>query len=162
MIARSLASALLLFVLLAARGKAQETPPLEPHSRVRTTIAGVKREFTLLELRPDTIRLLDPATNYRELRLAVSEIDSLHVSISNLSPSRRAARGAVRGILVMGSIGMILGFIEGDDDTREFWSMTGPEKGLLYGTLLGVIGGGVGAIHGALTADRGWKRVLPP
>ena len=76
--------------------------------------------------------------------------------IDHIKIKRKGAVG--RGILAGGltgfGVGVIIGFIEGDDEPDTWFSYSAGEKAILYGTGLGITGGIIGAVIGALATKK--------
>lgn len=153
---RSLVLLLALLLSQAAQAAAQN-PVVAPYSKVRTTIGGVKREFTLVELRADSVVLLDRVQ--RQSRLALSDLDSLHVSTGGRSAFERFFRGAGTGGLLFGAVGILAGLIDGDDPPSEFLSFSAEEKAVAGFVFLGGLGAVIGGLIGLGGDSQRWVAV---
>lgn len=153
---RCFALALLLLLFPAVEAAAQGSH-VEPNSLVRTTIAGVRREFTLVELRPDSIVLSDGAQ--QQSRLALSDLDSLHVSAGHRTGGfARFIRGAGKGLLLLGGVGALLGLMDGDD-SPGFLSQRAEDKAMIGFVFLGGLGAVIGGLIGLAGDDQRWVPV---
>ncbi|HRP07356.1 MAG TPA: hypothetical protein PLL69_02615 [Gemmatimonadales bacterium] len=58
----------------------------------------------------------------------------------------RQWRGAMTGAVAGALVGGMIGLVQGDDPPGTFLAFTGPEKAVLLGSTLGLLGGLIGAI----------------
>ena len=138
---------------------AQARPSIEPGSRVRITapslglneaigtVQGATREELVVQLEyPRRVATVDR-----------SDITGMDVSVGQ---ERKVLKGLGVGMLIGAGSGVVIGLASGDDE-GTFLAFTAEEKALMAGLVLGLAGGAVGLIVGAIDTHDVWSPTLP-
>src|SRR5687767_5407071 len=149
-----------LAALFTASAGAQDLSGLQAGAKLKIDRAGKPTvEGVLLDVSTDSVRLRTITGSWTVPR---AEFTQVRVSRGGEGRGRSALRkggiGALGGIVV----GAALGLADGDDPAGGWFSMTGPEKAALGGTVLGTIGLIVGSVIGAATPTERWEPVPLP
>ena len=140
--------------------EAQADSGLRVGTRVRVTTVGrtaTQHEGEILALTSDSLTIR--GDDARSLAYRRAEISQLEFSAERY---RRPWRGLGFGALIGAGTGIAVGYASGDDhctstaDFGCFITLTAPQKALVGGTALGVVGGVVGLIVGSLTLSDRW------
>ena len=130
--------------------------------RVKVNVAGPEaREMQGVFLGVEGSEfLISPEGQSGVLRLQSDRIDRVQVPVGERGQAMKGAGyGAAGGAL----LGVVLGLASGDDpDSCWLFCYTAEEKAALGGASLGIVGGVVGLIAGALTKETVWNDVTPP
>lgn len=150
---RTFRRAVLVFVgitapaILHAQTSAPTVLPVPPGARVRVTAPSLVGPLVAnyLEMRGDTVVLVEDRAGQGLWSIPYSEIRSLHLSIGS---KRNHGPYIVRGVVLGGGGGFLLGTLfaatfEPSDTTKKFKRLTS-----------GAIAGGIGALLGGVIASR--------
>jgi len=140
-----------------AQASAQAPSQVRPGDGVRVTSPTASGRFVLHEMDAKTLTLRD--SSGAAVRVPLASVTKLSVSLGRRSAGRGALRGAGLGFAGGAVSGIILGFVDGDDPSGGFPSLTAEEKALGYGLLLGVGSGLVGAVVGLASPGEQWESV---
>ena len=139
--------------------QAQLSLPVGPGSRVRVTIASEgSRSGEVIALTADSVVIVRSATR-DTIGFRRTEISRLEISAGE---RRNTLKGLGLGVLIGAGTGAILGFASGDDKCGENTCLFGDAefKAGALGIVLGVAGGVIGTITGALKKSD--RRVIAP
>lgn len=152
-----IASLLIAIVLFPASAAAQDPPAIKNGTRVRLWTSSSSAPFigrvTAQDGQSFTLRAEgfdEPVTVERR---AISKLE-------RKVGGRTAGRSILNGALVGAGFAMALGLVSGNDAPNQFFSMTGPEKGLFFSILTVPAGVVIGAIAGS-SPDK-WATVALP
>lgn len=150
-------AALLCFI--PALAAAQTIHPLiHEGDRVRITARADTGIFTVRSVTPDTLTVVDPAGG--EARFPLASVTRLERSKGQLSLGRRLAKRAGIGLLIGGGAGVMIGAMDGDDDSRGMaFALTAQEKMVLGGLTLGSLGAIAATLTGFGGSREAWERV---
>jgi len=131
---------------------------LQPGQSVRLHQGPLVHTGILLSAGPDTLKL---ATSGRDplvfLRSSLTGIDIQAGTRSNVG------RGAVKGLIIGGGIGFVLGVASAAGQDDSGWFYTPPGQLILGGTLGGaMLGGAIGALIGATSHSPTWAPIVSP
>lgn len=151
----------LLAVLLALPAAAQQAPPVQAGDRIRIVPADGARPFaaTVVQVLPDSLVLVARGDT---ARAAWSTLGHVYVSRGSRR-GRTMLRYAGIGFAAGAVVGAVGGFADGDDP-RDCWLVcfSAEEKALLLGASLGVVGGTVGLVAGAVAPAEQWVPASRP
>lgn len=130
---------------------------VRPGAEVRVTSPTVSGRFVVDEMDSETLTLRGPSGT--ALRVPLASVTSLSISQGRRSAGAGALRGAAFGFAGGAASGILLGYVGGDDPPDGWFSYTAEDKALMYGVLLGVGSGLVGAVVGLASPGEQWESV---
>ena len=141
------------------RAGAQVNPRIEQGSRVRITAPSARLDGAVGTVQEVTREaLVVQFENPRGLgTVDRSAIVGMDVSVRR---ERRVLGGLGKGLLIGAGGGAVLGLASGDDPPG-WLSFSAEEKALMFGVMLGVTGGVVGLIAGAVRQHDIWAAATP-
>jgi hypothetical protein len=143
----------------ASRGVAQTAPLVEEGSRVRITSPSLGLTEAVGTVQGATDEELVVRFEYPRRLATVDRSDITGMDIS-VRRERKVLKGLGVGVLVGASSGVLIGLASGDDE-GSFLAFTAEEKAMIAGLGLGLVGGAVGLIVGALNRNDVWAPTLP-
>lgn len=135
--------------------EAQLSHPVGPGTRVRVTTASAgSRSGEVVALTADSVVIAQSATR-DTIGFHRAKISRLEISAGE---RRNTFKGLGLGVLIGAGTGAILGFASGDEKCGEYTCFMGDAgfKAGAFGILLGVAGGVIGTITGALKKSDRW------
>lgn len=146
-----------IIVVSASPIAAQSVSALQSGARVRIDVAG-KGSFRGLLLEPpgDSVRV---STLSGARAVARTEVKRVRVSRGRegrgVSMLRNGGWGALIGLVG----GVVLGFADGDDDSRDWFAMSASEKAAVGGLFFSGVGLVTGSLVGLGTPGERWENV---
>ena len=130
---------------------------MRPGADVRITSPTASGRFVVDEMDSGILTLRDSSGG--AVRVPLASVTTLSVSHGPRSAGQGALRGAGLGFAGGAASGILLGFVAGDDPQDNWFAFTAEEKALMYGVLLGVGSGLVGAVVGLASPGEQWESV---
>lgn len=155
---RPLRAALALAALPLAALPLRAQLALEPGERVRVVAPALRGTFYVVATTRDSLVVQQDPTAPAH-RLAVAEVERLHVDRGRRSTLGGFGRGFAIGGGIGAALGVVSGLASGDDEPGGWFHMSAEDKALGGGLLLGAGGGLVGGLIGALAPGERWERV---
>jgi hypothetical protein len=141
----------------AAQTAAPASSHVRPGAEVRVTSPSASGRFVVHEMDAEILTLRD--SSGAALRVPLASVTMLSVSHGRRPAGQRALRGAGVGFAGGAVAGIILGYVDGDDQSNAFISFTAEEKAVAFGLLLGVGSGLVGMVVGLASPGEQWQSV---
>jgi hypothetical protein len=143
-----------------ATSHAQDVPSLQAGDRVRIEAGRLRGDFDVVAW-TDSDRRLRDVVRRTDIAIGVDSIQRLDVRRGLYSRARTAARRGLIGLLAAGTIGVVIGYMSGDDPDESFFAFSAEEKAALLGGTMGTVGLTIGAATGLISPADRWERVLP-
>lgn len=158
----TLRTLIIAFASLAATASpalSQTAPAIEQGDRVRITAPSLALTEAVGTVQEATSEALVVQFEYprRVATVDRSDITGMDVSVRQ---ERRVLKGLGVGMLIGAGSGVIIGLASGDDE-GTFFAFSAEEKAAMAGIGLGLVGGAVGLVVGAINTHDVWSSTLP-
>jgi len=144
----------------ASGGVAQAALSIEEGSRVRVTAPSLGLNEAVGTVQGATSEALVVQLEYPRRVVTVDRADITGMDVS-VAQERKLRKSLGVGMLIGAGSGVVIGLASGDDE-GTFLAFSAEEKAMAAGLGLGLVGGAVGLIVGAINTHDVWSSTLPP
>jgi hypothetical protein len=153
-----MAAAVTVLCVLPPLCNAQTIVGVTPGDRVKVWVAfseGIPLEGTFQEVQNGSL-FFSPEGQTDAMEVPLDQVESVETFAGT---KRQTVKGMGIGAGSGALLGIVLGFASGDDEPCSWVCFSAEEKAAVGGIALGITGGVIGLIAGALTTTDEWREV---